>query len=116
MWTQVLLILGGAVVSSILTLVLAYRFFDRHYKTRLMKEIDERADTHRRRFQDMLDEEIEKAGDTVETRVRQGVLDAVASLPSSEVIQGTTQSVVQTGVDFVEAGLSTFLGKKPGKR
>ncbi len=116
MWTQALMILAGAVVSSVLTLVLAYRYFDRYYKKRLMKEIDQRADDHRRRFQGMLDEEIEKAGKTVETRVRQGVLDAVASLPSSEVIQDTTQSVVQTGVDLVEAGLSTFLGKKPRKR
>ncbi len=116
MWTQALMILAGAVISSVLTLALAYWLFDRHYKARLMKEIDQRADAHRERFQEVLDQEVDKVGKTIETRVRQGVLDAVASLPSTEVIQETTQSVVRTGVDLVEAGLSTFLGKKPDRR
>ncbi len=115
MWTQALMILGGAVLSSVLTLALAYYFFEHRYKQRLLKEIDQLADAQRQRFKEVLDEEVEKAGETIETRVRQGVLDAVASLPTSEVIQETTQSVVRTGVDLVEAGLSTFLGKKPRK-
>ncbi len=117
MWTQALLILASALLSSLLTLALGFYFFDRHYKKRLLVEIDGRADAYRQRFQEVLDDEVEKIGNTIETRVRQGVLDAVASLPSSEVIRGTTQSVVQTGVDLVESGLSTFLGtRKPGKR
>ncbi len=116
MWTEALLILASASLSSLLTLALGFYLFDRHYKKRLLLEIDARAETYRQRFQQVLDGEVEKLGETVETRVRQGVLDAVASLPSTEVIQGTTQSVVQTGVDIVEAGLSTFLGqRKPGK-
>lgn len=116
MWTQALLILASASLSSLLTLALGFYFFDRHYKKRLLLEINQRAESYRQRFQKVVDGEVEKLGDTLETRVRQGVLDAVASLPSTEVIQGTTQSVVQTGVDLVEAGLSTFLGKKkPGK-
>ena len=116
MWIQALIILASAVLASCLTLALGFYFFDRHYKQRLMDEIDARADAHRERFKQVLDDEVEHVGQTIETRVRQGVLDAVASLPSSEVVQGTTQNVVQTGVDLVEAGLSTFLGKKPTKR
>ena len=116
MWTQALMILASALIASMLTLALGFYLFDRHYKRRLMNEIDARADAHRQRLREMLDDEVDKAGRTIETRVRQGVLDAVAALPSSEVIQGTTQNVVQTGVDLVEAGLSTLLGKKPNKR
>ncbi len=116
MWTQALLILASAALSSLTTLALGYYLFESRYKPRLMAEVDQRAEAYRRRFQEVLDAEAEKLGETLETRVRQGVLDAVASLPSSEVIQGTTQTVVQTGVDLVEAGLSTFLGtRKPGK-
>ncbi len=106
------MILIGAVLSSALTLGVAYYFFERHYKKRLEKELDEKADEYQERFQEVLDAEVQKVGTVIETKVRKGVLDAVASIPSSEVIQGTTQSVVQTGVDLVEAGLETFLGTK----
>ncbi len=115
MWPQALMILASALLSSFLTLALAFYYFDRHYKKRLLGEIDQRAEVYRRRIQHVLDQEIESAGKAIETRVRRGVLDAVASLPSTEVIQGTTQNVVKTGVDLVEAGLSKFLGAKPGK-
>ena len=116
MWTDALLILASALLSSLLTLALGFYLFDRHYKPRLLAEIDDRADAYRQQFEELLDAEVETVGETIERRVRQGVLDAVASLPSSEVIQGTTQSAVKTGVDLVEAGLSAFLGKKPGRR
>ena len=116
MWTQALLVLASASLSSVLTLALGFYIFDRHYKQRLLSELDDHAETYRQRFQEILDEEGEKIGADIETRVRQGVLDAVASLPSSEVIQETTHNVVQTGVDLMEAGLSTFLGTKPRKR
>lgn len=106
------MILAGAVVSSALTLGVAYYFFERHYRQRLEEELDQKVDEYQQRFQEVLDDEVRKVGTVIETRVRKGVLDAVASIPSSEVIQGTTQSVVQTGVDLVEAGLETFLGTK----
>jgi len=110
MWIQALLIVLGAVLSSALTLGLVYLFFEKRYKLRLQQEIDERVEVYLENFRDVLDEEVDKVGKTIETRVRKGVLDAVAALPSSAVIQETTQSAVQTGVDLVEAGLKTFLG------
>ncbi len=116
MWTQALMILASALLASSLTLALGFYYFDRRYKKRLMAEIDARADAYRQLFQEVLDEEVESVGRTIETRVRQGVLDAVASLPSSEIVQGATQNVLHTGVDMVEAGLSTLLGKKPRDR
>ncbi len=116
MWMQVLLTILGAVLSSALTLGVAFWLFERRYKEQLRREIEERADDYIARLQNVLDEEVEKAGEVVEERVQQGVLKAVAAIPSSEVLQGTTQNVVQTGVDLVEAGLNTFLGTKPRKR
>jgi len=116
MWIQALMIVLGAVLSSALTLGLAYVFFEKRYKQRLQREIDERVEEYLASFQAVLDEEVEKVGSTIEARVRKGVLDAVAALPSSEVIQGTTQSAVQTGVDLMEAGLQAFLGTRPRKR
>ena len=112
MWTQALLIVLGAVLSSTLTLGLAYLFFEKHYRLRLQREVDEQVEDYLERFRDVLGEEVEKASKTVRAQVRQGVLDAVADLPSAEVIQGTTQSAVRAGVDMVEAGLKTFLGGK----
>ena len=106
----ILVILASASLSSLLTLALGFYLFDRRYKPRLMAEMDRRVDAYRRQFQELLDDEVERLGDTVESRVRQGVVDAVASLPSSEVVKGATQSVVKTGVDLVEAGLSGLLG------
>ena len=116
MWYPVLLTIFGALLSSVLTLALAYYFFERHYKDQLRRELEEQVEDGTQRFQQVLAQEIDRAGDVVEDRVRQGVLKAVASLPSSEVIQGTTQNVVRTGVDLVEAGLQTFLGSKPRRR
>ena len=119
MWIQALITVLGAVLSSALTLGLAYAFFEKHYKLRLQRELDEQVEDYLQRFRALLDEEVEKVekvGMTIETRVRKGVLDAVAALPSSEVIQGTAQSAVQTGVDLVETGLQAFLGTKPRKK
>ena len=110
MWTQILIVGAGAVLSSTLTLGLAYVVFEKRYKRRLQQEVDERVEDYLQSFRSTLDEEIEKAGKTLQARVRQGVLDGVAALPSSEVIQGTTQSAVRAGVDIVEAGIKTFLG------
>lgn len=110
MWTQILLTVLGAVLSSALTLGVAYVFFEKRYKLRLQREVDERVADYQESFRGVLDEEVDKVGEVIEARVRKGVLDAVAALPSSQVIQETTQSAVQTGVDLVEAGLKTFLG------
>ena len=110
------MILGSAMLASACTLGLAGYLFDRRYKKRLEAELEERVEAYRRRFQAVLDEEIERLGDLIEERVRKGVLDAVASLPSSEVVRETTQSVARTGLDLMEAGLGTLLGAKPRKR
>ncbi len=90
------MILGSAVLASVCTLGLAGYLFDRRYKKRLEAELDERVEAYRKRFQ--------------------AVLDAVASLPSSEVLRETTRSAAKTGLDLMEAGLGTLLGTPRRKR
>ena len=116
MWAQALIVLLGALVSSILTVGLGLFVFDRYYKSRLRDEADERIEDYTQRLRQAIGEEVDSAGEVIAQKVRTGVLDAVASIPSPEVLQETTQSVVRTGVDLVEAGLNTFLGTKPRKR
>ena len=114
--SQVLVIAASALLSSGLTLTLAFLLFDRSYKRRLQREIDERLAAFVRDLQRAIDQEVVKAGDLIETRVRQGMLEAIANIPSPQVIQKTTDTVVKTGVDLVEAGLNTFLGGKSRKQ
>jgi len=116
MWTQALLILASAVAASLMTLAVAYQLFERRYKERLRREVDEQVSLYRDQFQEILDRELVKLGGIIEERVRAGVVDAVRSLSSPEGLQQTTQTVVKSGVDLVEAGVSVVLGTKPRKR
>ncbi len=70
-------------------------------------------------FQKALDEKVEEVGAKLEARVREGVrlgvIDGVAQLPTTEVLNKTTENVVRTGQTRVEQGLGSILGprKKP---
>lgn len=116
MWTQALLILASAVAASLMTLAVAYLLFERSYKQRLRREVDQQVDLYRQQFQEILDREGVKLGNLIEERVRKGVVDGVRSLSSPEHLQETTQSVVKTGVDLAEAGLSAILRTEPRKK
>ena len=98
---QLITILLTSLLTSVLTLMLARRQFEKQYK-------------------DVLDEKLrqvfDELGDIVEERVRKGVLDAVASIPSTEVLQSATRTVTRTGVDLVEGGLSALLGGSRTRR
>jgi len=112
----ILLVVTSALLSSGLTLTVAFYFFDRYYKHRLQREMDDRVAAYTKELQEAIDQEIVKAGDVIESKVQQGMLEAISSIPSSQVIQKTTDTVVKTGADLVEAGLSTFLGGRPRNR
>ena len=81
MWIQLLLVVVTALLSSLLTLGLGYYIFERYLKDDLLRHIDEH-----------VDEAIEELGREIEIRVKQGVVDGVASIPSSEVIAGAALS------------------------
>lgn len=99
MWMQALAIVLTALLSSISTLWLAAYRFEHHYRKKLEAEVETR-----------LTEALERLGGVIEERVRRGVLDAVAAIPSSEVIQSTTRAAARTGMSLVEEGLNALLG------
>ena len=94
MLLQLLTILSTAVLSSLLTLVLAYWYFDRRLKRRLDQRLTE------------LQEEF---GSVIQERVRRGVLEGVASIPSAEVLKDTGQTLSAAAGDLVRNSLGTLL-------
>ncbi|MDY7094938.1 MAG: hypothetical protein SX243_18345 [Acidobacteriota bacterium] len=104
MLTDIVLALSTAVLSSALTLTVAYLFFQRRWEEEQQK------------LEQRLEEAIEELGIVIEDRVRRGVLDAIRQIPSAEVLSGTTRTVAQTGADLVGYGLSALLGRKPKDR
>lgn len=99
MWMQALAIVLTALLSSLLTLGLAAHLFEHRYRKKLEAEIDAR-----------LAAAIAELGAVIEERVRRGVLDAVAAIPSSEVIESTTRAAARTGMGLMEEGLNVLLG------
>lgn len=102
--TTLFSILFTAVFSAALTLGAAWWVF----RTYFLED-----------FQKALDEKVEEVGAKLEARVREGVrlgvIDGVAQLPTTEVLNKTTENVVRTGQTLVEQGLNNILGprKKP---
>ena len=92
-------ILLTAGLSSVLTLALAYWLVEKHLKRRLELQMKE------------LQEEL---GSALQERVRQGVVEGVASIPSTEVLKGTSQALTATAGDLVKSGLDTLLGGGSG--
>ena len=90
MWWQLLLMLGTAVLSSLLTVAISWFAFQRFARRDLERQIDEA---------------IAELGDEVEARVRrgvrEGVREGVASLPSAEVIADATRTAARSGVDLL---------------
>ena len=95
MLLQLLTILSTAVLSSLLTLALAYWYFDRRLKRRLDQRLTE------------LQEEF---GSVIQERVRRGVLEGVASIPSAEVLKDTGQTLSAAAGDLVRNSIGTLLG------
>lgn len=116
MESPLLIILASAVAASLLTVVLAFYLFDRWYKKRLERELDERVDAYRRLFHEEFERHGERLGALIEERVRKGIVDGVAALPSPETLRETTRTVARTGVDLMEAGLGALLSGKRPKR
>jgi len=99
MLLQFFTILLTAVLSSVLTLALAYWIVNRRLKRRLEQRWNE------------LQEEF---GTMIQERVRRGVVEGVASIPSTEVLKGTSQALTATAGDLVKSGLDTLLGGGSG--
>ncbi len=92
----ILILLLTAVLTSAITLGVGYWIYDRHLKARVQQAVDEK---------------IEKLGATMEERVRNGIVQGVASIPSVEVIRGTTRTMAETGVNIIGESLGAIFGK-----
>ncbi|MCG8316805.1 MAG: hypothetical protein MI976_26615 [Pseudomonadales bacterium] len=101
MLSQILVILLTALLSSLLTLGIAYFV--------IRKLIDDKADDTIKEITTRFKEDI---GPELEQRVAQGVRNGFASLPSREVIRDTTRNMAKTGVDIVGDTLKPFLKPK----
>lgn len=102
LWLEIVVVLGTALLSSAFTLGFAYWVFQRRVRPRLEAEVEARL----LRMQ-------EEMGQLIRARVRQGVLDAVTALPSTNVLRETQKTVARTAADLVEGGLSALWGEKP---
>ncbi|MBZ2188093.1 hypothetical protein K8B33_03220 [Alcanivorax sp. JB21] len=64
----------------------------------------------------LLKDQAEQAADLmavkVEEAVRRGIVDGVTSLPTREVLQGTTRNIARTSVEIVEERLGSLFGRK----
>jgi hypothetical protein len=100
---SLLLIIGGtAVASSLLTLAIVAGYYEHRVKPRLERELAER-----------MREAEEKLGTLIRDKVRQGVLDAVASIPSTGTLKEAQKTVLRTAADLVEGGLAALWGEGP---
>lgn len=107
-------IIATAVLSSLLTVTLAFLWF--RYRTRpsLMRQLDDE-------FRERLQEASEVIGERVEDSVRQGLVEGVSALPTREVLEGTTRTLAKTSAEMVEDRVNRLFrrrrgGREPGER
>jgi len=99
--TTLITIITTAFITSVTTITICHFYFEKKIKHQL---------------DDKIENSIEKLGDVVEEKVRQGIINGVASIPSREVLLDTTRTIAKTGADIVEEGLSTFFGKRTARK
>jgi len=100
-------ILATAVLSSLITLVIALHYFRKHAKPRYDKAVGDAIE----RFK-------AEVGPEIEQRVKQGILEGIKSLPTREMLRDTTRTIAKTGLDIVGDGLKiatrTTRPRRPG--
>ncbi len=100
MTADIIWLFFSALVASLLTIGAAWLW----WRKSLRRELDI-----------LLDEKIEKLGDEIEQRVRQGVVDGVSSIPSAEVLQSATRTASKTGAAIIGDGIAAILARKNDK-
>lgn len=95
-------ILATAVLSSLITLMIAIHYFRKHAKPRYDKAVGDAI----ARFK-------AEVGPEIEQRVKQGVLEGIKSLPTREVLRDTTRTIAKTGLDIVGDGLKIATRTRP---
>lgn len=100
-----MMILATAVTASLMTLGVLAAWMKFFVSPSLARDLET-----------LLREQAEQAADLmavkVEEAVRRGIVDGVTSLPTREVLQGTTRNIARTSVEIVEERLGSLFGKR----
>ena len=103
-----LMVAVTAVLSSMCTLLAVALWMNLHVRPRVAQDLET-----------LLREQAEQAADLmaakVEEAVRRGIVDGVTSLPTREVLQGTTRNIARTSVEIVEDRLGQLFGRRRPK-
>jgi|GEM_PF-3294382 len=105
MMVDFFVILITALLSSFLTIAIAYYIIKQQIQTHAEERINQ-----------IITQFENEIGPIIEARVKQGVRDGVASIPSREVIRETTRTIAKTGADIVGDTLKPLLNRSPGRR
>ncbi len=97
MLESVVIILSTALLSSGITLLCAWLYFQRMWR----REVDQR-------LRDLHDD----IGRTVEVRVKRAVADALADLNTGDVLREATWKAARSGSDLLSDGLNAIMGKR----
>lgn len=97
----IVIVVTSALLSSGLTLGLAWWIWRRRLAARLETRLEELG--------------VELA-ETVRAGVRQGVLEGIADAPSLEVISGAGRTMAESAVEALKGGLDTILGPSPDRK
>lgn len=93
----ILIIIFTAILSSGLTLLLAWFMFQRFWRRDL-----------ERRLRDWHDE----VGRTVEIRVKRAVVESLSDINTVDVLRDTTWKAAKSGSDLLSDGINVLLGKR----
>jgi uncharacterized membrane protein YfbV (UPF0208 family) len=108
MVAQLLILFATALLSSLFTCAGLWWL----YQHRLRQALDEQLAVALEELDARLQTAIGTLGDTVEERVRTGVVKGVAAIPSHDVLADTTRTVAKTGAQLAERGLNVLLGRR----
>lgn len=98
MLSQLSIVIGTALLSSLFTLGIGYLVLHRYMRSQFEAGLREAI----RRIN-------AEVGPEIEARVKKGVRDGVKSLPSREVLKETTRNMARTGAELVNEGIKPFL-------
>lgn len=105
-WLSILITAG---ISATFTIVVIAGWLHFYVSPRVAEDLQELLREQADRAADILAEKVEEG-------VRRGVIDGVTSLPTREVLQGTTRNIARTSVEIVESRLGHIFGRRRSDR
>lgn len=97
MLEPIIIILATALLSSAITLICAWLWWQRTWR----REMEQR-------LRDLHDD----IGRTVEARTRRALADALADINAGDVLRDATWKAARSGSDFLSEGLTAIFGKR----